>query len=116
MKAGLGVTTAQFVSVPAVALKRRAEAGAVLTRLLQSWFASVFYFGYLVATWPVSILLQKYPVSWVHPNRKVLTDNQTGRVMGIIVFIWGIVCAVSLHQNRTEGRSNTDMEDHRGVS
>jgi hypothetical protein len=50
----------------------------------------VFYFGYLVATWPVSILLQKYPVSGVHPGlgtRTLLTNDQTGRVMGIIVFI-----------------------------
>jgi hypothetical protein len=25
----------------------------------------VFYIGYLVATWPVSILLQKYSVRWI---------------------------------------------------
>ncbi|RSH89720.1 hypothetical protein EHS25_001705 [Saitozyma podzolica] len=57
MRTGLNVTTAQF-----------------------SWFASVFYIGYLVATWPVSILLQKY---------------STGKVMGVVVFFWGIVCATT---------------------
>ncbi|KAK8844009.1 hypothetical protein IAR55_006802 [Kwoniella newhampshirensis] len=43
-----------------------------------SWFASAFYLGYLVFAWPGNILLQKYP---------------TGKVMGSIVFLWGIVCA-----------------------
>ncbi|KAJ7599234.1 MFS general substrate transporter [Mycena floridula] len=41
-----------------------------------SWFASAFYLGYLVAAEPVSWLLQRYP---------------TGRVLGILLIIWGVV-------------------------
>ncbi|KAL1668979.1 major facilitator superfamily domain-containing protein [Schizophyllum commune] len=41
-----------------------------------SWFASAFYIGYLVAEEPANVLLQRYP---------------TGRVMGIVCFLWGIV-------------------------
>ncbi|TRM69115.1 major facilitator superfamily domain-containing protein [Schizophyllum amplum] len=41
-----------------------------------SWFASAFYIGYLVAEEPANILLQRYP---------------TGKVMGIVCFLWGIV-------------------------
>ncbi|KAL1745032.1 major facilitator superfamily domain-containing protein [Schizophyllum fasciatum] len=41
-----------------------------------SWFASAFYIGYLVAEEPANVLLQRYP---------------TGKVMGIVCFLWGIV-------------------------
>ncbi|CAD6574935.1 MAG: hypothetical protein TREMPRED_001252 [Tremellales sp. Tagirdzhanova-0007] len=43
-----------------------------------AWFASAFYIAYLVFAWPANIALQKYP---------------TGKVMGVICFFWGIVCA-----------------------
>ncbi|WVW79423.1 hypothetical protein I302_101392 [Kwoniella bestiolae CBS 10118] len=52
--------------------------GVHVTSKQFSWFASAFYLGYLVSAWPGNILLQKY---------------NTGRVMGIICFIWGIICA-----------------------
>ncbi|KAJ6494230.1 MFS general substrate transporter [Mycena sanguinolenta] len=41
-----------------------------------SWFASIFYIGYLVSAEPMAWLLQRYP---------------TGRVLGTICFFWGIV-------------------------
>ncbi|KAJ7131167.1 MFS general substrate transporter [Mycena epipterygia] len=53
IKADLHITTAQF-----------------------SWFASIFYIGYLVSAEPMTWMLQRYP---------------TGRVLGIICFLWGIV-------------------------
>ncbi|KAF7311323.1 MFS general substrate transporter [Mycena kentingensis (nom. inval.)] len=53
MKASLHVNTAQY-----------------------SWFASIFYIGYLIAAEPVTWMLQRYP---------------TGRVLGIVCFFWGIV-------------------------
>ncbi|KAJ7648779.1 MFS general substrate transporter [Mycena polygramma] len=53
IKADLHITTAQF-----------------------SWFASIFYIGYLVSAEPMTWLLQRYP---------------TGRVLGVICFLWGIV-------------------------
>lgn len=52
--------------------------GAALT-INKAWYASVFYIAYLLSAWPASILLQKYP---------------TGKVMGVVCFFWGIVCAV----------------------
>ncbi|KAJ7486670.1 major facilitator superfamily domain-containing protein [Mycena latifolia] len=53
IKADLHITTAQF-----------------------SWFASIFYIGYLVSAEPMTWMLQRYP---------------TGRVLGVICFLWGIV-------------------------
>ncbi|KAJ7669671.1 major facilitator superfamily domain-containing protein [Mycena rosella] len=53
IKADLHITTAQF-----------------------SWFASIFYIGYLISAEPMTWMLQRYP---------------TGRVLGIICFLWGIV-------------------------
>ncbi|KAJ7267787.1 major facilitator superfamily domain-containing protein [Mycena rebaudengoi] len=53
MKADMHITTAQF-----------------------SWFASIFYIGYLVSAEPMTWMLQRYP---------------TGRVLGVICFLWGIV-------------------------
>jgi len=41
-----------------------------------SWFASAFYLGYLVSAEPTTWLLQRY---------------STGRVMGAVCFLWGIV-------------------------
>ncbi|KAJ7181206.1 major facilitator superfamily domain-containing protein [Mycena filopes] len=41
-----------------------------------AWFASIFYIGYLVSAEPMTWMLQRYP---------------TGRVLGIICFLWGIV-------------------------
>ncbi|KAJ6511684.1 MFS general substrate transporter [Mycena vulgaris] len=41
-----------------------------------SWFASIFYIGYLVSAEPMTWMLQRYP---------------TGRVLGTICFLWGIV-------------------------
>ncbi|WWC98037.1 hypothetical protein V866_004926 [Kwoniella sp. B9012] len=54
------------------------KAGVNVTSSQFSWFASAFYLGYLVSAWPGNILLQKY---------------NTGRVMGSICFVWGIICA-----------------------
>ncbi|WVQ81140.1 hypothetical protein IAT38_003262 [Cryptococcus sp. DSM 104549] len=54
------------------------KAGLNVTTAQFSWFASAFYLGYLVAAWPSNVLLQKY---------------STGKVMGAVAFIWGIVCA-----------------------
>ncbi|KAJ7167242.1 major facilitator superfamily domain-containing protein [Mycena crocata] len=53
IKADMHITTAQF-----------------------SWFASIFYIGYLVSAEPMTWMLQRYP---------------TGRVLGTICFLWGIV-------------------------
>ncbi|KAJ7197771.1 major facilitator superfamily domain-containing protein, partial [Mycena pura] len=41
-----------------------------------AWFASIFYIGYLVSAEPMTWMLQRYP---------------TGRVLGTICFLWGIV-------------------------
>ncbi|KAF8193860.1 MFS general substrate transporter [Mycena galopus ATCC 62051] len=41
-----------------------------------AWFASIFYIGYLVSAEPMAWMLQRYP---------------TGRVLGMICFLWGIV-------------------------
>ncbi|KAJ7023901.1 major facilitator superfamily domain-containing protein [Mycena alexandri] len=41
-----------------------------------AWFASIFYIGYLVSAEPMTWMLQRYP---------------TGRVLGVICFLWGIV-------------------------
>ncbi|KAJ6548663.1 MFS general substrate transporter [Mycena capillaripes] len=41
-----------------------------------AWFASIFYIGYLVSAEPMTWMLQRYP---------------TGRVLGGICFLWGIV-------------------------
>ncbi|KAJ7097131.1 major facilitator superfamily domain-containing protein [Mycena belliarum] len=41
-----------------------------------SWFASIFYIGYLVSAEPMAWMLQRYP---------------TGRVLGLICFLWGII-------------------------
>ncbi|ORX40258.1 major facilitator superfamily domain-containing protein [Kockovaella imperatae] len=43
-----------------------------------SWFASGFYLSYLVCTYPMTLVLQKY---------------HTGKVLGALAFVWGIVCA-----------------------
>ncbi|KAF7297521.1 MFS general substrate transporter [Mycena indigotica] len=44
--------------------------------LFQAWFASIFCIGYLLAAEPMTWMLQRYP---------------TGRVLGGICFLWGIV-------------------------
>lgn len=41
-----------------------------------SWVNSIFYFGYLIAQYPSSILMQKLPI---------------GKYFGGMVFLWGIV-------------------------
>ncbi|KAH8690122.1 MFS transporter [Talaromyces proteolyticus] len=42
-----------------------------------SWVSSALYFGWLTAAYPWQILLQRYPI---------------GRLIGIMLFIWGAVC------------------------
>ncbi|KAJ7197770.1 major facilitator superfamily domain-containing protein [Mycena pura] len=45
-----------------------------------AWFGSIFYIGYLVSAEPMTWMLQRYP---------------TGRVLGAICFLWGIVVMTS---------------------
>ncbi|KAJ7073110.1 major facilitator superfamily domain-containing protein [Mycena amicta] len=52
------------------------KASLHITTAQFAWFASIFYIGYLVAAEPMTWMLQRYP---------------TGRVLGIICFLWGIV-------------------------
>ncbi|KAJ5676038.1 MFS transporter [Penicillium macrosclerotiorum] len=42
-----------------------------------SWVSSALYFGWLVGAYPWQLLLQRYPV---------------GRLIGIMLFVWGAVC------------------------
>lgn len=40
-----------------------------------SWASSIFYFGYLIAQYPSSILMQKLPI---------------GRYFGVMIILWGV--------------------------
>lgn len=55
------------------------EAGAVNTRRL-SWATSLFYFGMLAGLYPMSYVLQRFAV---------------GRVLGLIVCAWALVCMLT---------------------
>ncbi|OAA69495.1 allantoate transport protein [Cordyceps fumosorosea ARSEF 2679] len=53
--------------------------GAVDTRRL-SWATSLFYFGMLALVYPLSFALQRFPA---------------GRVLGAVVLLWSLVCALT---------------------
>lgn len=42
-----------------------------------SWVSSALYFGWLVGAYPWNLALQRFPI---------------GRMMGCMLFVWGVVC------------------------
>jgi fucose permease len=46
-----------------------------------SWVSSALYIGWLVGAYPWQLLLQRFPV---------------GRLIGIMLFVWGAVCMLQV--------------------
>lgn len=51
-----------------------------------SWVSSALYFGWLTGAYPWQFLLQRYPI---------------GRLIGIMLFIWGGVCMLQASFHNT---------------